>query len=173
MSSDVGNDAFGTFVASRLTALHRYAFVLTGHAQDAEDLVQEALTRTGLAWPRLRNRDNPEAYVRQVMVRLMYNRWRRPMREHLVGVVPDDSQPDRALARVEDDAALDALLDGLPPRQRAVLVLRYVDGLSEAEIALRLGCAAGTVKSQASKALTTLRRQTTMTTDGEPVDERP
>jgi RNA polymerase sigma-70 factor (sigma-E family) len=172
MSGDVGQDAFGVFVASRLAALHRYAYVLTGHAQDAEDLVQEALTRTGLAWPRVRNRDNPESYVRQVMVRLMYNQWRRPMRERLVGELPEDARPDPALARVDDDDAFDALLDRLPPRQRAVLVLRYVDGLSESEIAHRLGCAPGTVKSQAAKALSSLRRDAA-STQAEAVDERP
>jgi RNA polymerase sigma-70 factor (sigma-E family) len=173
MGSDVGDAAFGSFVVSRLPALHRYAYVLTGHAQDAEDLVQEALTRTGLAWPRIRNRDNPETYVRQVMVRLMYNQWRRPLREHLVGDLPEAARPDPGLDRVDDDASLDALLDGLPPRQRAVLVLRYVDGLSEAEIAQRLGCAPGTVKSQASKALTSLRRNSATTTATETVDDRP
>ena len=154
---DGERETFEWFLAARLPALHRYAFVLTGNPHDAEDLVQEALTRTGLAWSRLRNRDQPEAYVRRVMVRLMYNRWRRPTREVPTGDIPDSAKVDPALTRVDSDAALDSLLDGLPPRQRAVLVLRYVDGLSEAEIAAVLGCARGTVKSQAAKALATLR----------------
>lgn len=71
---------------------------------------------------------------------------------------PETALLDPALARVDDDAAVEALLRGLPPRRRAVLVLRYVDGLSEAEIAETLGCAPGTVKSQAAKALASLRR---------------
>jgi RNA polymerase sigma-70 factor (sigma-E family) len=155
-----GHGSFEAFVAARLSALHRYAFVLTGDAHDAEDLVQEALARTGAGWSRVRNRDQPEAYVRTVMVRVMCNRWRRPRRERLTAEPPETGRLDPALSRVDDDAAVEALLRGLPPRQRAVLVLRYVEGLSEAEIADTLGCAPGTVKSQAAKALASLRRRT-------------
>lgn len=153
-----GEGSFEAFVAARLGALHRYAFVLTGDVHEAEDLLQEALARTGAAWPRVRNREHPDAYVRTAMVRLMCNRWRRPRRERLTADPPDAGRPDPALGRVEDDAAVETLLRGLPPRQRAVLVLRYVDGLTEAEIAETLGCARGTVKSQAAKALASLRR---------------
>ena len=155
-----GPGSFEAFVAARLSALHRYAFVLTGNAHDAEDLVQEALTRTGAAWSRVRNQDQPEAYVRTVMVRLMCNRWRRPRRERLTAEPPESGRLDPALHRVDDDAAVEGLLRGLPQRQRAVLVLRYVDGRSEAEIAETLGCSPGTVKSQAAKALASLRRRT-------------
>lgn len=152
------DDTFAGFVAARLGPLHRYAFVLTGDAHEAEDLVQEALARTGAAWTRVRNREHPDAYVRTVMVRLMCNRWRRPRRERLTAQPPETARPDPALGKVDDDAAVEALLRGLPPRQRAVLVLRYVDGLTEAEIAEAMGCAPGTVKSQAAKALASLRR---------------
>jgi RNA polymerase sigma-70 factor (sigma-E family) len=160
MGGDLGapGDSFAGFVAARLGPLHRYAYVLTGDPHEAEDLVQEALARTGAAWSRVRNRDNPETYVRTVMVRLMCNRWRRPRRERLTARPPETARPDPALGRVDDDAAVEALLRDLPPRQRAVLVLRYVDGLTEAEIADTLGCARGTVKSQAAKALASLRR---------------
>lgn len=152
------NVRFTEFVASRLPALYRYAFVLTGNADDAEDLVQEALTRTGAAWHRVVRKDDPEGYVKRAMARLAYNQWRRPRREWLTRTVPERLVLDPGLARVDDADSLTTLLARLPPRQRAVLVLRYVQGLSEQEIADHLGCSTGTVKSQASKALATLRR---------------
>ena len=153
-------ESFADFVGARLGVLHRYAFVLTGNPHEAEDLVQEALTRTGVSRGRVRNREQPEAYVRTVMVRLMCNRWRRPRREVFSHELPELAREDPGLANVDSDAALESLLAQLPPRQRAVLVLRYVDGLSEAEIAEALGCARGTVKSQAAKAIATLRVRT-------------
>ncbi len=150
-------DQFTTFVVHRIAALYRYGIILTGNSQDAEDLVQEALVRTALAWRRVRRKDDPERYVRTTMVRLMMNRWRRPLREHPVAQPPDQAVADRGLARVEDDESFAVALAALPRRMRAVLVLRYVDDLSEAEIASALGCSTGTVKSQASRALARLR----------------
>ena len=91
------------------------------------------------------------------MVRIMVNRWRRPMREHPVPDLPDQPVEDPALDRVTADAAFDTVLRGLSPRMRAVLVLRYVDQLHDAEIAKVLGCSAGTVRSLASRALGKLR----------------
>lgn len=149
---------FVDFVEHRTSALYRYAVVLTGNAHDAEDLVQEAFARTAGAWRRVRA-DNPEQYVRTTMVRLMLNRWRRPQREHLVATAPETARNDSGIDRVAEVEALDDALASLPPRMRAVLVLRYVDDMSEAEIADVLGCARGTVKSQASRALARLRQQ--------------
>lgn len=148
---------FDDFVAHRLPALYRYAYVLTGNQHDAEDLVQEALTRTGVAWSRVKRKDDPEGYVRTTMARIMANRWRRPRREHLVAETPDRPVTDGALDRVADADHLGTALAALPPRMRAVLVLRYVEQLTEEETARALGCSKGTVKSQASRALARLR----------------
>jgi len=155
--ADADMTLFDEFVVDRIASLYRYAFVLTGNRHDAEDLVQEALVRTGLAWRSVRRKDSPERYVRTVMARLMVNRWRRPRRERLMADVPDRGVEDAELARVSDDAVLDAAINALPPGMRAVLVLRYVDQLSEAETAAVLGCRPGTVKSQAARGLAKLR----------------
>ncbi|MEU5876290.1 SigE family RNA polymerase sigma factor [Spirillospora sp. NPDC047279] len=148
---------FEEFVEHRLPALYRYAYVLTGDRHDAEDLVQEALTRTGVSWRRVRRKDDPEGYVRTTMVRLMTDRWRRRDREELTAEPPDHPVSDPGLDRVTGDAGFAAALDGLGPRMRAVLVLRYVDQLSDAEIAQVLSCSPGTVRSQAARALARLR----------------
>ncbi|MFC6880654.1 MULTISPECIES: SigE family RNA polymerase sigma factor [Actinomadura] len=150
---------FEEFVEHRLPALFRYACVLTGNRHDAEDLVQEALTRTGVGWWRVRRKDDPEGYVRTVMVRIVANGRRRAGRERLMASPPDRPVDDQDLDRVTGGAGFDAVLAGLPPRMRAVLVLRYVDQLDDAEIARVLGCTPGTVRSQAARALAKLREQ--------------
>jgi RNA polymerase sigma-70 factor (sigma-E family) len=148
---------FETFVAHRLSALYRYARTLTGSRHDAEDLVQEALTRTGVAWRRVRRKDDPEGYVRTTMIRIIANRRRRPYREYPVSEGLDRPEVDVDLERVTEDTALRTALTGLPLRMRTVLVLRYVDQLSDPEIAELIGCSVGTVRSQASRALSKLR----------------
>jgi RNA polymerase sigma-70 factor (sigma-E family) len=148
---------FDTFVAVRLPALYRYALVLTRDRHEAEDLVHDALVRTAAGWWRVRRQDDPEAYVRRAMVRLLINRRRRGRREQVVAEPPDAGRVEAGYGAVDDDASLDDRLRALPPRMRAVLVLRYVDGLSEAEIADTLGISRGTVKSQAARALERLR----------------
>ncbi len=157
------------FVAARWPALLRFGLLLTGNVADAEDLVQGALTRTAGRWHAVRDRDRPEAYVRQAMVRLNVNRWRALLsRERLTATVPDRAVAAQEIESVGVRHTLWAALATLPPRQRAVLVLRYYEDLSEAEIARVLGCRPGTVKSQAAKALRALRQQTGLT-DDEPV----
>lgn len=148
---------FEEFVAHRLPALYSYACVLTGNRHDAEDLVQEALTRTGANWWRVRRKDDPEGYIRTAMVRIMANHRRRGGRERLMAQTPDRPVEDPGLAGVIAGAAVEATLAGLARRMRAVLVLRYVDQLSDVEIAQLLGCSAGTVRSQAARALAKLR----------------
>jgi len=155
--ADADMAAFEEFVNQRLAALYRYAIVLTGNQHDAEDLVQEALVRTGLAWRAVRRKDAPERYVRTAMARLAVNRWRRPRREQLMAEVPELPADDPHLNRLSEQDGLDAAVQALPPRMRAVLVLRYVDQLTDAEIAESLGCRRGTVKSQASRGLAKLR----------------
>lgn len=146
-------EGFSEFVLSRQAALLRTAYLLTGHAQDAEDLVQAALVKVVPQWRRIS--DNPEPYVRRVMVNENVSRWRRRRwREQSTDELPE------VLAQDPDQAELLAVrsaLAALAPRQRAVLVLRYYEGLSEAEIASTLGIAPGTVKSQARDGLARLR----------------
>lgn len=147
---------FDGFVRARHHALIRFAFAITGDLPTAEDLVQNALERTGARWNLVQFRQgNPEAYVRQAIVNGNRTRWRSRRREHLVADVPDvmareDDVPDRT------DAVWQALRR-LPRRQRAVLVLRFCEDFSVHDTADLLRCSEGTIKSQTSKALATLR----------------
>jgi RNA polymerase sigma-70 factor (sigma-E family) len=145
-------EVFDTFVRARHAALLRYGTVLTGDPHSAADLVQDALERTGLAWSRVQQQGDPEGYVRRVMANRNISQWRRLRRERLVETPPERGQEDRPA----DDVMWDVLAT-LPRRQRTVLVLRYYEDLSEAEIARVLGIAQGTVKSQASKGIASLR----------------
>jgi len=151
---EAGEWAFDAFVRARMPALLRFAHALTGDPHSAADLVQDALERTGVRWSKLRRTDDPEAYVRRAIVNGRTSRWRKLRRESLVDVVPE---PRGRADPANHDPDLWRLLGTLPVRQRAVLVLRYYEDMSEEEIARTLGCAPGTVKSQASKALAKLR----------------
>ncbi|SFN29321.1 MULTISPECIES: SigE family RNA polymerase sigma factor [Actinomadura] len=145
------------FVATRAQALLRYGYVLTGNAHDAADLLQEGLIRLRGAWGRVANKSDPEGYVRKIMARQHISAWRRRRREQLVGRVPERRYDDPGLDRAEHDPRLWESLTLLPPRQRAVLVLRYYEDLSDEEIAGTLGISRGTVRSQAARALDKLR----------------
>jgi RNA polymerase sigma-70 factor (sigma-E family) len=152
-------EAFSDWAHARLAPLVRFGFALTHDEGAAEDLVQVALVRTLLAWPRLRNRADPEPYVRRVMVNEQVSAWRRQRRHPEVCLDPlgaDEAfRPDEA-ELVERDRVWRELINR-PPRQRAVLVLRFYEDRSEREVAAILGCSVGTVKSQTSKALAKLR----------------
>ena len=162
--------AYADFVRDRSHALLRSAFLLTGDQHLAEDLVQEALARTHRAWSRLERPSNAEAYARKVMYHAQVSIWRRPkVAESLPGEgleLHGGSTDDPAEATVRRVTLQRALL-ALSPKQRAVIVLRYYEDLSEAQIADVLGVTPGTVKSQSSKAMATLRRQL------EPTDRSP
>ncbi|MCP3799614.1 SigE family RNA polymerase sigma factor [Allokutzneria sp. A3M-2-11 16] len=147
---------FGEFVRAALPGLLRYGHALTGNPHDAADLVQSVLEKVGSRWSALlRKGQEPRAYVRRSMANAHVSRWRRTRRENLVADLPDVSiHHDHD--RLEDEPLWQALR-ALPPKQRAVIVLRYYDGLSEAEIAESLGVTKGTVKSQTSKAMASLR----------------
>ena len=145
-------EVFDAFVRARHPALLRYGTALTGDVHRAADLVQDALERTGLAWDRVQQQGDPEGYVRRVMANRNISTWRRLRRERLVDEPPETAFEDRPT----DDVMWDVLAR-LPRRQRTVLVLRYYEDLSEAEIARVLGIAPGTVKSQASKGIAALR----------------
>jgi RNA polymerase sigma-70 factor (sigma-E family) len=156
-------DGFREFVATRGRPLLRSAWLLTGDRATAEDLVQTALATTWLRWSRIRRRDAPELYVRRVMV-TTYLSWRRrrwhgelPARE-----LPEAAAPPDLMAAADLREAVRVELARLPRRQRAVLVLRYFDDLTEVQTADLLGCSVGTVKSQASRALARLRESSTI-----------
>jgi RNA polymerase sigma-70 factor (sigma-E family) len=148
---------FSEYVQYRLPALLRFGYALTGNQHDASDLVQDALERVGVRWKSIvRDCRSPDAYVRRAMVNARTSRWRRRRPETLVAEIPDTVV--RARDRFDDEPLWQALRE-LPPRQRAVIVLRYYEDLSEAEIAATLGISTGTVKSQAARAMATLRRR--------------
>jgi RNA polymerase sigma-70 factor (sigma-E family) len=147
-------DAFDAFVRARMPSLLRFAHALTGDPHTAADLVQDALERTGMRWSRLDKQGDPEAYVRRAILNGRTSRWRKLRRETLVDALPERAGVTDPAGR---DEQLWRLLKELPQRQRAVIVLRYYEDMSEEQIAQTLGCAPGTVKSQASKALMKLR----------------
>jgi RNA polymerase sigma-70 factor (sigma-E family) len=147
------------FVEARYGDLLRTAFLLTGSSTAAEDLVQDALARALRHWDEI---DEPMAYLHRMMVNKRTNIWQRiTSRELLAGTLPEELHrsavaPDAA-ARVAEREDLLAALAGLSPRTRAVIVLRYWLDMSEADVASMLGCARGTVKSQAARGLLRLR----------------
>jgi RNA polymerase sigma-70 factor (sigma-E family) len=154
--------AFEEWVRARTPALARSAFLLTGDAQVAEDLVQDTLVRIADHWHRLNRTGSPEAYARQVMHRLSIDRWRR--RRVRVQEVPQEEGMLTGCGAVTgaDEAAADRILVGqalsrLTPKQRAVLMLRFHQDLSERESAEVLGCSVSTVKSQTRVALARIR----------------
>ncbi|GAA4904638.1 RNA polymerase sigma-70 factor (sigma-E family) [Stackebrandtia albiflava] len=158
-AEDSVEDQFREFVAARSAALHRAAYLLTGNWATAEDLVQTALTKTYLAWRRIGHIDSVEAYARRVLYNANASWWRRRSSgERPIDVIPE---PRTAQADGGDDVAQRDLmwryLMALPRRQRAVLVLRFYEDLSEAESARILGVSTGTIKSQTSRALANLR----------------
>jgi RNA polymerase sigma-70 factor (sigma-E family) len=154
VSSPDARDGFEQFVASRRAALLRSAYLMTGDLHDADDLVQVTLVKAVGAWDRIA--DRPEPYVRRILAREVTNRWRRRRwREVSTADLPDGRAPD---GRDLDDAdLLGRALATLSPRQRAVVVLRYYDDLTERETADALGISVGTVKSHARDALARLR----------------
>ncbi|WP_326668567.1 SigE family RNA polymerase sigma factor [Streptomyces canus] len=151
-------DRFQEFVRARWSHLVRTAYLLTGDAHHAEDLTQTALAKAYRSWRRVSRSDNPEAYVRRMLVTCNSDRFRkRRVKESLTDAPPERAGRDEAVARVEERGVLLGALAQLPPRQRAVVVMRYWEDLPEAEVAEMLGCSPGTIKSQASKGLAKLR----------------
>jgi RNA polymerase sigma-70 factor (sigma-E family) len=155
--------SFEEFVEDCSPRLFRTALLLAGHDRAAaEDLLQLALERAYRHWARISRSEDPERYVRRILANASNDRWRLAARRRERPLQPGDAGPvlaDQAVVVAERDFLMRALA-ALPPRQRAVLVLRYFNDLSEAEIAGALGCSAGTVKSQASRGLARLREMT-------------
>ena len=149
---------FSAYLAARQPALLRTAYLLTGSRADAEDLLQTAMAKLYLAWDRVHAREAVDAYARRILVNEHNSLWRRAWKRQELTV---DEVPEReAREDVYDDgrdAALWSFVQSLPRRQRAIVVLRYYEQLSEAETADVLGVSVGTVKSQCSRALAALR----------------
>ena len=157
---------FEEFVAARSPALLRYARLLTGHREEARDLVQEVLVRALVKWSRVGSVDEPYAYVRR-MVTNEFLSSRRRRRVPTVALTPEHDRAVPAGGGPDDRQALWQLLGELPRQQRAVLVLRYYEDLTDDEIGETLGCRVGSVRGYASRALATLR--ITATTSAEEV----
>jgi RNA polymerase sigma-70 factor (sigma-E family) len=144
---------FREFVAARSAALFRSAYLLTGQREAAEDLLQTVLARVARRWRRISG--EPDAYVRAALYREQVSRWRRRGRE--VPGVPDTPAAGDHAASTDLRVSLAAALRRLTPRQRAVVVLRYVEDLPEREVAAVLDVSVGTVRSTAFRALARLR----------------
>ena len=149
---------FAAWLAAREPALQRTAHLLTGDVHSAQDLVQITLAKLYLAWDRIRDREQVDAYARKILVNEHRTAWRRPVRrrEQVTRDVPEPAASDRAYDGQRE--AVWRFVGTLPPRQRAVIVLRFYEQLTEPEIADLLGISLGTVKSQSSRALASLRR---------------
>jgi RNA polymerase sigma-70 factor (sigma-E family) len=150
------DEAFAAYFTARSDAMRRTAYLLCGDWHQAEDLVQVAFTKLYLAWHRVSRHEVLDAYVRQTLIRTFLDERRRGWwRRERTSDIP----ADRALpaATPEDRLVVLEALAAVPPGQRAVLVLRYWEDLSIEDTAAVLGCAPGTVKSQAAKGLQTLR----------------
>lgn len=157
---DRAREEFEAYVAECGARLLRTAYLVVWDVSDAEDLVQECLVRVARRWPKVRAMDQPAAYARRIVVNLALDRASGRSRQRAeLGVEPSiaaeraDRGADVLLRRVDDAAVLLPALGQLPPRQRAVLVLRYFEDLTEAQTAEVLGCSVGTVKSTAARAI--------------------
>jgi RNA polymerase sigma-70 factor (sigma-E family) len=156
-------EAFDALVETRSTGLLRTAYLLTGDWGTAEDLLQTALAKTWFHWSSLRDHGAAEAYVRRVMSRTSATWWRRKWHgERPTEVLPEVLSGGDPFGDADQREVLRRALASLPPRQRAVVVLRFYDDLSEAQVAELLGCSVGTVKSTTSRALARLRAGTAL-----------
>ncbi|MFF4877339.1 MULTISPECIES: SigE family RNA polymerase sigma factor [unclassified Micromonospora] len=152
-AADDGREGYLAFVESHQHRLLRAAYLICGNQHQAEDLLQDALLKLALRWTSVRDGD-PAAYVRTILYRDAVSWWRRRRREWLSAAPPEQVAPDRdGTLRLTMHHALGQL----PPRQRAVLVLRYYEDLTEVATAEALGVTVGTVKSQCHAALRRLR----------------
>jgi len=156
---------FDGFVAESTAGLLRTAYLIAGDLQEAEDIVQETLFKIARRWPRVSRMDHPAAYARRILVNLaVRGNPKRSRRRAELRDAPPRVGADSGIALDFDDE-LHAALAALPPRQRAVLVLRYFLDLPEAEVAAALQCSLGTVKSTASRGLARLEQTLRPTND--------
>ncbi len=151
--------AFDAWVEARVAALLRFAYLVTGSQEAAEDAVQSALVSACEKWSWVGRRSDPDAYVRRMVVNAHISAWRRTgRRESPVGEVRESGSADPALEVVQHDAVW-RMCAALAPQQRAAVVLRYYEDLEYREIAEILGVAEATVRSHVHRALAALRRQ--------------
>lgn len=156
------SEEFQGFVVGRWPRLMRTAFLLTGEQHAAEDLVQTTLEQVFVAWRKVGSADDPDAYVRRVMINAHARRHRRRLKEFLApkddsGLVHEVADTGDVIGQAEDRSALLTALAQLPPRQREAVVLRYWEDLTETQAAAAMGCSVGTVKSNAAKGIAKLR----------------
>ncbi|MCL6732705.1 SigE family RNA polymerase sigma factor [Streptomyces neyagawaensis] len=156
------DEEFQSFLVGRWPRLMRTAFLLTGEQHAAEDLVQTTLEQVYAAWRRVASTDDPDTYVRRVMINAHARRHRRRLKEFLAprtdsDLVPEVPDTGDRIAQADDRGALLTALSQLPPRQREAVVLRYWEDLSESQAAEAMGCSVGSVKSNAAKGLAKLR----------------
>lgn len=156
------------YVAARRTYLRRVAYLVCNEWHAAEDLVQTALAKLYVAWPRIHAAGSEDAYVRRTIVRSHLDELRRPWRRESAGLDGFDLPAPTGLSFEDSDALLTAL-KRLPHRQRATVVLRYWCGLTVEETAKDLGCTSGTVKSNTARAMASLRA--TLSLDEEPAND--
>jgi RNA polymerase sigma-70 factor (sigma-E family) len=153
-------EGFAEFVRARSAALLRSAWLLTGDAGRAEDLLQTALTKAWRNWSTIEQAFSPEAYVRRVLFTTYVSAWRRQWRGELPsGTVPDAPDTHDMAADIATRDMVKRALGRLSRRARAIVVLRYIEDRPVAEVAELLGCSAETVKSLASRAMATLREE--------------
>jgi RNA polymerase sigma-70 factor (sigma-E family) len=150
---------FREYVAARQGALFRAALLLTGHREDAEDLLQTALAKLASRWRRVTASGSPDGYVRRILYNQRVSWWRSSAfrREYLVDSVPELAGADDPMSSAVMRIAVARALGKLTAKQRAVIVLRFFEDLPEAEIAMILGCSIGTVRSQTHRTLERLR----------------
>jgi RNA polymerase sigma-70 factor (sigma-E family) len=156
------DEEFQSFLVGRWPRLMRTAFLLTGEQHAAEDLVQTTLEQVYVAWRRVGSREDPDTYVRRMMINAHARKHRRRLKEFLAPRSDTDLVPERPdsgdrMAQADDRGALLKALAQLPPRQREAVVLRYWEDLSESRTAEAMGCSVGAVKSNAAKGIAKLR----------------
>lgn len=156
MPADI--EGYREYVGARLEPLRRTAYLLCGDWHTADDLVSATLVKLLRHWRRVSGMDSPDAYVRRTLLRVWLDERRRPWRREAAWAeVPDRPATGGGTEGTADRLTILALLAELPPRRRAVLVLRYFCDLSVEETARELGCTPGTVKSQSARAIEALR----------------
>ncbi|UXY27258.1 SigE family RNA polymerase sigma factor [Streptomyces sp. HUAS TT20] len=156
------DEEFQSFVVGRWLRLMRTAFLLTGEQHAAEDLVQSTLEQVYVAWRKVGSADDPEAYVRRVMINAHARRHRRRLKEFLAprddsGLAHEVADTGDRISQADDRSALLKALGQLPARQREAVVLRYWEDLTETQTAEAMGCSVGTVKSNTAKGIAKLR----------------
>ena len=152
------DEDFAEFVEARWASLYRLAYLLAASPTGAEDLLQTTLEKAYANWSRIVTMEHPEAYVRRMLANTLVSSRRRAWRGEQPRAELPENGGDSAEVPILDRSLLWPLVCALPDRQRAVIVLRYYEDLTEAQIATALGCARGTVKSQSSAAIGALRR---------------